>query len=1070
MLFRAFLLLAALPLGLVANTKLLRFPDIHGNRIAFVWAGDIWVTSDNGGAASRLTSHPGLEMFPKFSPDGGLIAFTGQYDGDEQVYVVPSGGGEPQRLTSYPTKGPLPSHLGSDHQVFGWTPDGLAVLFRSSRQFWTPLDSRLYTVPLTKEPPEPLEIPVAASGAISPDGHRIVYSPLYRDFDTRKRYRGGMAQDLYIFDRRTHDVRRITTSLWTERDPMWIGNSVYFSSDKNGNLNLYRYEPESSKVTQVTFFDNIDVRWPSTDGRNRIIYESGGELHVFDVSKNHSRKLSITVPSNSVQIRPKRVGIAHYIRDFDFSPNGQRAAFSARGDIITVSTTNGPVRNLTQSSNSHDRLPCWSLDGRRIAFVSDLSGEEQIHIVGHLGGESSQYTFGNRGRLYRPRWSPNSNKIAFSNQLGDIFVLDVETRETKQIVDGSGGQNTDYDWSPSSQYIAFSDRVSSNMRSIFIWDSSSALLHQVTGDLSNEFNPSWGKHGNYLYFLATREYSPVISTAERDFATARQVGIYALALQKNGFHPFPPPRGRSIGVIREADLEPTRDGPNQGNRTDQTIHVEFDGLSQRVTRVPVAPHNYSELQTSEDSIFVVQKGLNYYGRRSESNPQVKSFHLATQNFRTVCEGDSFRISLDGKHLLVSKGGLFMRVTAGLGQGVSKILETNSVVIDVIPRLEWKTVFYEAWRRYRDFFYSESMNGRSWQKIREKYAPLLRHIHHRSDLNYVIAEMIGELGVGHAHVGGGDQHRLKRPKTALLGVDFEFDTDSSRYRIGKILRGHNEEHEYRAPLTEVGVYVQEGDFILAVDGKELKGYVNPYELFRDKGSQQIELVVNKKPDRHGSRRVIVSPITGESNLRYLDWVESNRRTVFSQSQGRVGYVHLPDMGSRGLSEFIKWYYPQRRMEGLIVDVRGNGGGRISQMILERLSRKLLGIRYSRTSVDFRTYPDDVFVGPIVCLIDEKTGSDAEVFAARFRQANLGQLVGRRTKGSVIGTTSHGPLLDGGEILVPQFSTNSLDGALIIEGHGVEPDFVVENTVESQLEGRDLQLKKAVEQILRELATQ
>ena len=1072
-------LAALLAVGLSAQTKLLRYPDIHDDRIAFVYAGDLWTASIQGGRAIRLTAHPGLELFPRFSPDGRWIAFTGQYDGDEQVYVVSADGGEPRQLTYYPARGPLAPRWGYDHHVYGWTPDGAAVLFRSTREYWGAKDGRLYTVPLEGGLPSALAMPVSGAGDISPDGKRVAYAPLFRDFRAWKRYQGGWAQDLYIFDLDSGTAEQITDHVRSDRDPMWIGGDVYFASDRDGTLNLYRYLTKSKRTQQLTRETVWDVRWPSSDSRGRIVYELNGELRVYDTKSGRSRKIAIEVPSDGVARRPRRVSAADNIEDFSLSPKAKRAVFSARGDIFTVPAEKGPTRNLTQSSDAHDRLPSWSPDGKSIAFVSDMSGEQQVHIIDHLGGQPEQLTERASGRLYRLLWSPDSKRIVLSDQQGKVYVLDLATKQVKEIADEPRGRITDYQWSPRGGYLAFTVSVAARVNSIFIWDAADDKLHQVGGELFDEFLPAWGKKGDYLYFLSDREFSPLISTTEWNFATNRQTGIFALALRKDLPHPFPPesdeaelsaeePADDSSSAGESAETESAAAGDGKDDeQAEGPIQIDFEGLADRVARLPVPADNYRDLAAVDGSLLVVQNGPFYYGRSSGVEAKVKIFDLEKREFKTVTEAGNFALSADGKKLLVRKGGGFRLVDAKPEAKNAKAVSTDEMELDLVPADEWTTIFNEVWRRYRDFFYVENMHGYDWQALRERYRPWLAHVKHRSDLNYVIGEMIGELNVGHAYISGGDYEIPDRPRVALPGAEFELDPSSGRYRIARILQGQNEEDEYRAPLTEIGVEARVGDYVLAIDGDELRSGINPYRLLRHKASRPVELLLNDTPASAGARKVSYRPISDESNLRYLGWVEANREAVADATDDKVGYLHVPDMSSSGISEFIKWYYPQLRKEGLIVDVRGNGGGNVSQMLIERLRRQLLGTRFSRTNDDFRTYPGEVFLGHLVCLVSENSASDGDIFAARFKQAGLGLLIGKRSWGGVIGITSHGPLMDGGDVRVPEFATNAVDGSWIIEGHGVDPDIVVANDPEAVIAGRDQQLERAIEEVQRRI---
>lgn len=1064
---------------LCAQTKLLRFPDIHGDQIVFTYAGDLWRVSTDGGDAIRLTAHPGLEVFAKFSPDGSQIAFTGQYDGDEQVYVMPSTGGEPKQLTWYPSNGPLPDRWGFDHLVYGWTPDGGSVLFRSGREFWGPgANARLYTVPIAGGLPKALPMPVSGAGDIAPDG-RIAYSPLFRDFRTWKRYQGGWAQDLYIFFSDTGETQRVTEHERTDRDPMWVGDNIYFASDRDGTLNLYRFEPESKRTRQVTEFDDWDVRWPSSNGKDAIVFERNGELHILNAKSGKPTKLTISVPDDGINARPKRISAARNIEDSELSPDGKRALFVARGDVFTVPAEKGPTRNLTNTPNAHERLARWSPDGRWIAYISDQSGEEQVWRIAQDGsGDAEQLTSGREGMLFSPEWSPDSKHIAFGDKEGRLFVLDVAAKTTKEIANEERGQLTSYAWSPQGAHIAFHMSVSERTRSLFVWSTADGETRQLTDELFDEHSPAWGPKGAYLYYLSDRAYAPQISTVEWNFAGNRQTGIFAMALRADVKHPFPPESDET--AIREEEEESDKD--DEGKEGDEKeadskgddkskdekekgpIKIDFDGISQRIAPVPVDANNYQALAAIDGHLLYAKVPAFYYGRDRESPPSLEIYSLKDRKAETlVTDLSAYALSADGKKVMVRQGANFKLYDARPKAKDAKNISTSGLRLDSVPREEWHTIFGEVWRRYRDYFYVENMHGYDWDALREQYEPWLEHVAHRWDLNYVLGEMVAELVVGHAYVSGGDFERPDRPRVALLGADLAADESAGVYQIKKILTGHNEEGRYRSPLTEIGINVSEGDYLLAVDGEKLTTADNPYRLLRHKANRPVELTVNDNPSMDGARTVKIRPVSSESNLRYLTWVETNRRKVDEATNGEVGYMHIPDMGANGIREFIKYFYPQMRKKGLVVDVRGNGGGNVSQMLIARLSRELLGTRFSRTNDHVATYPETVFHGHLVCLINENSASDGDIFPARFQKAGLGPLIGKRSWGGVIGIAGRGPLLDGGDVRVPEFATNDVDGSYILENVGVTPDIDVDNDPASVLAGRDPQLERGIEEI-------
>ena len=1070
-----------------SETRLLRFPDLHGNRVAFTYAGDIWLAPADGGTATQLTTHPGVELFARFSPDGRWVAFTGQYDGDEQVYVVPVEGGVPRQLTYYPAIGPLPPRWGYDHQVYGWTPDGSAVLFRSFRDGWDLGDTQLFTVRLEGGLPAALPMPESGGGTLSPDGTRVVYSPVTRDFRHWKRYQGGWAQDLHIFDLATHDSHNITMDPRTDRDPMWIGEKIYFASDRDGKLNLYAYDTANRTTEQLTHEQEWDVRWPSSDEKGRIVFEHGGGLKVFDIATGEARPIQVRVPSDGLASRPARTSAADQIRDFGLAPEAKRAVFAARGDIFSVPVEHGPTRNLTRSSGAHDREPAWSPDGRWIAFASDRSGEEEIWRLAQDGrGEPEQLTGTEQpstGLHYDLAWSPDSRYLAYRNQQNRLFVLDVASREVVEVADDGVPFGFEYEWSPDSRFLALSLVEDSGLRAIHIWSREDRKLHQVTGGLFGESSPSWDPDGEYLFYVSRREFHPQIGQAEFNYAIDRANLVYAMALRKDVPHPFPP-RSDEVNIEdaeqeTEDDAKPGKKGrkgkpaadPDEEAAEVEPIAIDFDGLSERVARVPVAADNWLGVAAVKDShLALVRGGAPYYGRRSDRTAELVMFSLEDREETAVtADLQGLTLSPDRGHLLIRQNGDFRLFEASPGgKDSARKVSTSGLAVDRVPAEEWAQIFDEVWRRFRDFFYVENMHGYDWPALREQYRPLLEHVGHRSDLNYVISEMIAELSVSHAYVTGGDFEIPPRPTAGLLGARFELDEASGRYRIARIFAGHNEEETYRSPLTEVGVGVGVGDYLLEINGEALTGDDNPFRLLRHAGSGPVELRVGKEPTPEKARAVMVRPIQNEDALIYLAMTERHRRRVEELTGGRVGYIHIPDMGGNGIREWVKWFYGQIRKEGLVIDVRSNGGGNVSPMIIERLRRRVMGYDFERNMDIPNTTPGTVFHGHLVCLLDEDTASDGDQFAWAFREAGLGPLVGKRSWGGVVGIyPGRTPLIDGGRTMVPEAGSAGADGEWVIEGHGVDPDFEVENDPAELLKGRDPQLEKAVELLLEKL---
>jgi tricorn protease len=1042
------------------GTRMLRYPDLHGEQVVFSYAGDLWLAPiDASAPARRLTSHPGLELYPRFSPDGSRIAFTGQYRGDEQVYVIDATGGQPEQLTFYPTAGPLPARWGTDHQVYGWTPDGKHVLFRSMRQDFN--DPRLYQVSISGGLPQVLPMPRAGSGDFSPDGRKIVYSPLFRDFRTWKRYEGGWAQNLYIYDLDGDRATQLTSHVRTERDPMWLDTGLYFVSDRTGTLNLYR-ALDDGKHLQLTSHSTWDIKWASSDGESRIVYEVQGVIGLYDTQGGTERLLSIEVPDDGVRRTARRMKVEGHIEGYAVSPGAERVAVVGRGDVFSVPVEHGVTRNLTRRGDAHDREAAWSPDGTHIAFISDRSGEEQLYVVDQQGGEARKLSAFEAVRLYAPAWAPDSESIAVHDHLGRVHLVDLEGRH-RVAFESPYGTIDDYTWSPDSRFIAYSRRTPDGMNGIYVWSRGDGKSRGVTEPLFNAYAPAFSPDGEHLYFLSDRQFAPQIGSFEWNYVADRETGIFALALTTDAGNPFGP---RNDEVAVEED---DADNPADETADDKAVEVEidFDGIAGRVIRVPVEADNLAGAMPLADKVLYVTTGPFYYGRESDVKVSLHALDIESrESTELATEISNVVPSADGGHVVVQKADGIYRIDLSSPDKPAKINTANLIVYRA-PATEWAVVFDEVWRRFRDYFYVPNMHGYDWPALRERYRPLLADVSTREDLNTLIGEMIAELNVGHAYVAGGDLQAGERSTVSLLGARFEADARSGRYRIGHVYAGHNAEEKYRSPLTEVGVGVGVGDYVLAIDGRELTTAHNPYEWLTDRGQQPVELTVSDKARGGEPRQVLVDPIANESALVYLEWVEGNRRYVAEKTGGEVGYLHIPDMGPSGIYEFVKWFYPQRRKRGLIVDVRGNGGGNVSQMILRRLMQKPLAFGFQARNQWVDTYPQTAFNGPMAALISENSASDGDIFPYFFRELGLGPLIGKRSWGGVVGITSRGPLIDGGNVFVPEFADMQPGKGWVIEGEGVTPDIEVANDPTGK---GDAQLDKGIEEVQRRIELQ
>jgi len=1072
----------------VEGTRLLRFPDVCGDRVVFTYAGDLWTASTQGGTATRLTAGPGLEMGARFSPDCRQIAFSGQYGGDSQVYVVPATGGEPKQLTFYPAMGPLPQRWGFDNQVYGWTPDGKSVLFRSWRDSRNISEPRVFTVAVTGGLPTALPMPQSGTARFSPDGKQMVYSPKFRDFRDWDRYKGGWAQDLFIYDFASKSAKNITNDPNTDRDPVWIGKAIYFLSDRGPHLNLYRYDTSDGKTTQLTDYQNDDARWASGDAAGQIVYEVTGALHIYDTRNNTDHALTIRVPSDLVAARASERSVKKFVEDYALSPNGKRAAFTARGDVFSVPLEHGITLDLTHTPGAHEREVSWSPDGKRVAYISDESGEEEVWVRDADGTNPVMLTKGVIGRLYQPLWSPDGKHIAFVDSGNRIHVIGTSAGANDQVVaQDPGVSKRDYAWSPGGHYLAYSlTDKDTQLSRLYVYQIGSGKAVELGREYADAMAPAFSADGKYLYFLGDREWSPQFSSVELDYATNRTTQILAYALRKDGENPFAPRNDSATGHDEDKQGAPGKDAdkheqkpPKPASEVNDTI--DFDGIEQRLVRAPIDPANIPWVAITPKAILYATTGAPFLGRESALPLKVHAWSFKDRKDSDIYtykpqggagEGGGgaapLALSADGSTLLVHDGDNYKRIDLTASKPKPEDVKLDGLFMRVDPKAEYAEIFNDVWRRYRDYFNVANMNGYDWNALRAKYQPLLPYVGDRTDLNYVLGEMIAELSNSHTYVAGGDLGLPDKPHVGLLGADFKLDAASGRYQIANVFPGENDEPRYRSPLTEVGVDVKPGDYILAINGTPLTKAENPYQLLRIAPGQMVQLLVNSRPSTDGARMVLVKPIASEMDLHYFDWVQANRAYVAKASDGQIGYLHIPDMGVDGAREFIKWYYPQLRKSGLIVDVRDNGGGFMSQTMIERLSRKLLAYNYLRGSSITGTYPGAVALGHLAALSNGTTASDGDIFSYMFKQAKLGPLIGTRTWGGVVGIGGLGPLIDGGDVFVPQFAAIvGLDGKYAVEGHGVEPDIVVNEDVSQQLAGKDPQLDKAIEVLEKEI---
>ncbi len=1042
--------------GEPAEARLLRFPTIHGDRIVFGWAGDLYTVPAAGGTARRLTSHQGYEMFPRFSPDGKWLAFTGQYDGNTEVYVMPSEGGTPRRLTWTATLGrdDVSDRMGPNNIVLGWKHDGKQILFRSRMHSFNDFIGQLFLVPLKGGLPEPLPLPRGGFASFSPDDTKLAYNRVFREFRTWKRYRGGMADDVWIHDFATKKTLNLTSNPAQDVFPLWAGNRVYYLSDRGeaARMNLHVTDLDDHTTRQLTHFTDFDVKFPSL-GDRAIVFEQGGFLYRFDLDSEKAVQVHVHIREDEAPARTALIDVSKNVTTYEISPDGKRALFGARGEVFTVPAQTGPTRNLTNTSGVHERNAKWSPDGKLIAFVSDASGEDEIHVVAPDGkGTQRQLTEKADTYKYEVSWSPDSKKLLWSDKKLRLQYVDAATKAVKQVTQAPVWEIRDAVWSPDSKWVAWSQEEREGLNRIYLHSIEDGKTHAVTDGWFGSSSPCFSGDGKYLFFVSNRDFNPVFSETEWNHAYQDMARIYLVTLAKDTPSPFRP---RSDEAGEAAKPEEKKDAP---------LKVDVEGIGERVLQLPIPAGHYRHLQSVGSTVYYIRQGT------KDTKPAFQLYDLAQRKEIGLGSISGYEISADGKKTLVSQDGKYGIIDLPRGPvSVGEALNLSALETRLDRRQEWGQIYRECWRHMRDFFYDPTLHGVDWPALRARYEPLVAHVGHRADLTYVIGELIGELNAGHAYVGGGDMPHPQRLPLGLLGARLRRDPATGYYKIVHILKGARWDPKLRSPLNEIGVDAKEGDYILAINGQPANEWTNLYEALVNQADRQVTLKINSEPKEKGSREVTVVPISSEGELYYHEWVEGNIKKVSEATEGKVGYIHVPDMQARGLNEFARHYYPQVHKKGLIVDMRGNGGGNVSPMLIERLRREIAMVTIARNSVP-RVNPEAMVYGPMVCLLNEYSASDGDLFPYRFRKHGLGKLIGKRSWGGVVGIRGTLPLLDGGYLNRPEFSRYDVEGKQwIIEGVGVEPDIMVDNDPGREYAGADDQLDRAIAEVLAELKT-
>ena len=1107
----AFAVSVLLPLRAADDlTRLLRFPATNGRDLVFSYAGQLYTVGLDGGVARRLTDGPGFAVFPRFSADGAQLAFTAQYDGNTEVYVMPAAGGAPRRLTYTATLGrdDLSDRMGPNNIVLAWKNTANEIAFRSRMRSDNDFIGQLYTVAPDAEVPKQLPVPRGGFLSFSPDDSKMAYNRVFREFRTWKHYKGGMADDIWIFDFKTGALENITNNAAQDIIPMWApNNKIYFISERDGRFNLFSYNLATKATAQHTTFKDFDIKFPSL-GKGGIVFEQAGYLWHFDLATEKARRVPITIKEDLAVARDGVVNVSKNISRVRPSPDGKRAVVGARGDVFTVPAKNGPVRNLTATSGAHERDASWSPDGKWIAYLSDETGENELWIRPQDGrGAAQQITKGADTYYFAPVWSPDSKKLLWSDRLLRLRFVDLASKEITLIERATTWEITDRDWSPDSKWVAYvvPAGAGSNVRTDYgkarLYSLDTKTAHDATDGWFEVNSVGFSDDGKFLTLASSRDFAPSYGNLEFNHIYRDQERVYLLALAKATESPLKPKSDEveiakddekpvtpdvvaTAGDAKEAapkstasDASPDKKDGDKADKKDSkkkavVVKVDLDGLKDRLIGLPIEASNYGNIHMVGDKVYYVRVSSSAAAPvAGQPRGTMLVYNLKERKETELGNVSSFTITADGKKVLIAQGRDYAIIDLPSAKfDLKEKLDLSGLEVNLYRAAEWKQIFDESWRQMRDYFYVPNMHGVDWPAMHDRYAALLPSVRHRNDLTYLIGEMISELNVGHAYVNGGDRaNEAPRIKLGLLGAEFSRDLASRAYRIDRILRGENWQDKTRSPLTELGVEAKEGDFILAVNGKPVSELPNLFAALANTVGKQVTLRLNSTPTDTGARDVVVVPIADEASLYYYNRVQRATEYVSQKTGGKVGYIHIPDMGANGLNEFVKHFYPQLTKRALIIDDRGNGGGNVSGQIIERLHRELVGVNVFRGGAP-STNPDSTFVGPMVTLFNEFSASDGDIFPYRFKTLGMGKTIGKRTWGGVVGIRGSLPFVDGGTMMKPEFTFYSPDGKQwMVEGHGVDPDIVVDNDPAREFKGEDQQLDKAIEVALEELKT-
>ena len=1045
--------------------RLLRFPHIQGDKIAFVYGGDLWTASASGGSARRLTSFDeGFELFPRISPDGEWVAFSGEYSGTRQIYLVPYSGGVPRQLTYYPDVGSMPPRGGYDHLPLDWSPDGQRILIKANRTPYGQRVSRYFWVsPFEGGLEEPLQVPEGGPASLSPDGTKLAYNIISREWRTWKRYKAGRAQNVHIYDLEANTIEQLTDFDGTDNFPMWIGERIYFTSDRTGTLNLYRYDLGTQETTQVTDFTDFDVLFPSR-GAGGLIFQQAGWLHVMDAATEAVRKLDITLADDRPWLRPvwheaKDGGIGSY----DISPSATRAVVEFRGDVFDVPVETGRPRNLTATPGRREMGVAWSPDGKHVGYLAEVGDDYELFIRSLADDTERQMTSGIGAWILDASWAPNSKRLFITDKANRLWVLEVESGDLRELDSSTENTINSVSWSADSTWLTYAKTSANTYDSIWIAPViGDGVPVQVTTDHYEDGSPAFAPSGDYLYFVSERDFS----FGDLDFDSR----LYALMLREDVESPLAYENDVEEQAAADSEDEEEEDEADEeasdedeeaddeeADEPEVAMQIDLEGLSDRLVALPGSSGGYWNLEGVEGGLLFVNDG------------DLKRYDLEDRESETVLEGvGGYMLTPDGAKLLYRHKGKLCIASPTPGQKPGKDeLPMDGVRVRITPRVEWAQIYMDAWRIMRDWFYDPDMHGVDWVAMREKYVPLVAHASHRDDIDFLLGELIGELNAGHTYVQPDESPRVDRVPVGVLGAEFE--KDSGRYRIAKIFQGRGWNDNERSPLAEAGVDANVGDYLLAIDDDEVTTTEDPYRFLENRVGDQVRLTLSPTPDRADAREVIVRPIGSETRLRYLDWVARNREIVDELSGGRIGYVHVPNTAVQGHRELWEGFTPQARVaEAMIIDDRYNGGGFIPTDMIASLATPVLNW-WSRRGTQPAPSPGTGFDGPMVMLINGYSSSGGDAFPYYFRELELGKLMGATTWGGLIGYSGSPRMVDGGGLAVPAFSFINNDGEWDVEAVGVAPDIEVFDDPTLIQAGYEPVLEAAVRQLMQELET-